>query len=97
MLDDAQYVIVPNETEYSSKADRQPFRQANDNGHYVAELVLKGYRIIRAASNRDSIHYVLIKFKNDRSDRTNAGSDEPILDAVGEDDNAPITLDDINF
>lgn len=64
MVDDSKYVIVPNKTEIGSGLGKdEPIYSSNDNGRYVAALIAQGYRVIKSASNKDSVHYVLIKFK----------------------------------
>lgn len=96
MVDDTQYVIVPNTTEIlTGGADGQPSRTANDNGHYVAKLVKEGYRITHKASNKDSVHYVLIKFNPNSQPRTRyprAGAVDDVVPTEPTED--PINIDD---
>jgi hypothetical protein len=62
MVDDSIYIIVPNFIDESEIADGSFSNHAGDK---VAELMKDGYRIINKNTTKDSVHYVLMKFKTD--------------------------------
>lgn len=81
MVDDSQYIIVPN-TEQAGH---------NTQGDLIAKLITQGYRIIAKQSCRDVCHYVLIQFKP-RTRPARAGDQTPEHPT-----NPDIDLDSVNF